>query len=144
MKGLISAVLSGTVFGLGLSVSQMTNPEKVKGFLDIFGQWDPSLALVMCSALITTGIGFKFVLRRSKPLFDKRFLLPTSQQIDTRLSVGAVLFGIGWGLSGLCPGPAIAGLGLAQSSTYVFIVSMAMGMFAFHKSRKFWTKPAEH
>jgi len=140
MNKVLAALLSGIVFGIGLSVSQMTNPEKVKGFLDIFGHWDPSLALVMCAALITTGIGYRLVLRRSKPLFDKNFLLPTQQRIDVRLSIGAVSFGIGWGISGLCPGPAIAGLGLGQSSLYVFVISMALGMVVFQQANRLFNR----
>jgi len=98
----VSTFIAGLLFGGGLTVSQMVNPEKVISFLDITGNWDPSLAFVMGGALLVTLIGYKFVLKRSGPLFDDKFRLPTRKDIDAPLLIGAALFGIGWGLAGLC------------------------------------------
>ena len=102
--------MSGLLFGLGLAVSNMINPQRVLAFLDIFGVWDPTLAFVMVGALGITMPGFSKVLKREKPLFSTKFTLPTKARIDKSLIIGAVLFGFGWGLAGLCPGPAIAAL----------------------------------
>jgi len=108
MQRSLISFASGGLFGAGLLVSQMTNPAKVIAFLDIFGNWDPSLAFVMGAALLVTFFGYRLVLGKDKPAHDTKFHLPTSKNIDGRLVGGAALFGIGWGLSGLCPGPAIA------------------------------------
>jgi len=127
----ITALIAGLVFGLGLVVSQMTNPAKVISFLDVFGDWDPSLALVMGSALIVTAIGYRLVLRRQAPVFADRFQLPTRTDLDARLMIGAALFGIGWGLVGLCPGPAIAGLAIGGVQLLIFLGALAIGMAGF-------------
>ena len=111
----ISALLAGLVFGLGLTVSSMVNPAKVLAFLDLFGNWDPSLAFVMGGALVVTALGYRLVWRRDRPVFAERFQVPGNRKVDARLAFGAVLFGIGWGLVGLCPGPAISAL----SSTFL-------------------------
>ena len=100
MSRTIIAFLAGTIFGLGLTISQMINPSKVIGFLDLFGDWDPSLAFVMGAALIVTGIGYQIVLRRPKPILAKGFELPGRSELDSRLLGGATLFGVGWGLVG--------------------------------------------
>lgn len=126
-----SAFIAGLVFGLGLTVSQMVNPQKVLNFLDVFGDWDPSLAIVMGAALIVTSIGYRIVLRRAAPVFGDRFRLPTRKDVDGRLIAGALCFGIGWGLVGLCPGPAIAGLSIGGAPLLLFLGSMAAGMAAF-------------
>ncbi len=131
MLKIISALISGLLFGLGLILSDMINPERILNFLDIFGAWDPTLALVMASALATTTLGYKIVLRQNKPLFDSSFRLPTKSDIDFKLVGGAALFGLGWGLSGYCPGPVITGLTLGHTETFFFFLSMLAGMGAF-------------
>lgn len=125
------ALAAGAVFGLGLSVSGMINPAKVIGFLDLFGHWDPSLIFVMLGGVVTTFLGYRYVKRFPKPLNDEVFHIPASTLIDSRLISGAVLFGLGWGLSGLCPGPALAGLVLAQGKTLLFVLSMFAGFYIF-------------
>lgn len=127
----ISGFVVGLVFGLGLVVSQMVNPAKVIGFLDLFGNWDPSLALVMGGALLVTAVGYRLVWRKPRPVFEARFQVPAKREIDSRLAAGAVLFGIGWGLVGLCPGPAIAALTIGGAKALGFLAAMAVGMVAF-------------
>jgi len=128
----LAALLAGLLFGAGLTVSQMINPAKVLGFLDLGGipanAWDPSLALVMAGALAITGVGFALVLRRPRPLLAPRFALPGKRDIDGRLIAGAALFGLGWGLAGYCPGPAVAALALGATKTLVFVAAMIAGM----------------
>ena len=124
MRRLLAGFAAGGLFGAGLLISQMTNPDKVLSFLDIFGDWDPSLAFVMGAALLVTVIGYRFVLRRSAPLFEGQFRLPTRTDIDGRLIGGAALFGAGWGLAGLCPGPAMASLSFGGLSVLVFVIAM--------------------
>lgn len=128
MKSNFAALCAGLVFGLGLTISQMINPAKVLGFLDIAGNWDPSLLFVMGGALVTTMAGYRFVLRAPKPMFADRFRLPTRKDIDGRLVGGAALFGIGWGLVGLCPGPALAGLTIGGLQSWVFVAAMVAGI----------------
>ncbi len=137
----LTAFFAGLIFGLGLVVSQMTNPAKVISFLDVFGQWDPSLALVMGAALIVTAIGYRFVLKRQAPVFADRFQLPTRTDLDARLMTGAALFGIGWGLVGLCPGPAIAGLAIGGTQILIFLAAMAAGMALFEVFDRFSKPP---
>jgi hypothetical protein len=122
--------LSGLLFSLGLIVSGMINPAKVIGFLDLFGQWDPSLAFVMAGAVAVTFVGFRYVLKQKNPRFATKFSIPTRTDIDAPLLIGPVLFGLGWGLVGLCPGPALAALTAAPKSTWVFFISMLVGMYA--------------
>ena len=122
------SLLAGVTMGLGLAISGMINPAKVLNFLDFSGDWDPTLVVVMASALITTLVGYRLVFRRKKPLFASRFSLPTRREIDTPLIAGAVLFGIGWGLAGFCPGPAIAALTSLRAEPFVFVAAMAAGM----------------
>ena len=126
----LSALVAGLIFGLGLTVSQMINPEKVLAFLDVFGNWDPSLAFVMGGGLVVTAIGYRLAWRRNQPIFAEKFQVPGNRKIDARLAVGAILFGIGWGLAGLCPGPAISALTLGGPKIYIFLVAMAAGMGA--------------
>lgn len=128
MKAILSALAAGLVFGLGLIVSGMVNPAKVLNFLDIAGQWDPSLALVMAGAAGTVFIGYRLVLGRGKPLVAERFTLPTATRIDARLAGGAALFGVGWGLVGFCPGPALTALGTGAAPALVFTAAMLAGM----------------
>ena len=119
----------GLIFGLGLVISGMINPAKVQNFLDIFGTWDPSLAFVMAGAVVVTFLGYRLAWRRAKPLLDDSFHLPQSQAINRRLILGATVFGIGWGLGGYCPGPALTGLGLLAPGTLVFLPAMLAGMW---------------
>ena len=126
-----SVLLIGFLFGVGLIVSGMTQPHKVIGFLDVFGTWDPSLAYVMGSALLVAHLGFRYVLDLPSPVYDNHFRLPRKTVIDLRLVTGAGFFGIGWGLSGFCPGPAIGSVLFLDSSITIFIVAMVAG-FALH------------
>jgi uncharacterized membrane protein YedE/YeeE len=124
----------GLVFGLGLLVSGMSNPTKVLGFLDVAsiasGTWDPSLALVMLGAITVALPGYRLVLKMPRPQFAARFHLPTSSEVDSRLFVGAALFGIGWGLVGLCPGPALTSLAVGGRQTLLYVLAMVAGMTA--------------
>ena len=126
-----AALLCGLVFGLGLIVSGMANPAKVLGFLDVAGRWDPSLALVMAGAVAVAFAGFLVAKRRTKSLIGADMALPSMQRIDARLVAGSALFGIGWGLAGFCPGPALVALGMGLPKALVFVGSMLVGMLAF-------------
>ena len=128
VKALVWVFVSGLLFGLGLTISGMINPAKVIGFLDVAGNWDPSLILVMASGLAVTVPGFHFILKQKRPLFEAKFFLPGKADIDLRLISGAVLFGVGWGLAGLCPGPALAGITSLDSSVLSFVAAMLGGM----------------
>lgn len=126
---LLLALLAGILFGLGLTVSQMVNPEKVKNFLDIFGNWDPSLAFVMLGALVIFGMGFLLLIRgRTHSLFGDRINQKSNHSLTPSLFVGAIIFGLGWGITGLCPGPAIANLSTGNIKIVVFIIVMILGM----------------
>jgi uncharacterized membrane protein YedE/YeeE len=129
MKNLIGLV-AGLFFGIGLVVSGMTNPSKVIGFLDIFGEWDYSLAFVMGGAVLVNLILFKLILNR-KPILEDSHSLPSKFKIDKRLISGAALFGIGWGLVGICPGPGIVNLVTLNFNAIIFIISMIVGMAIF-------------
>ena len=126
MQPLVSLV-AGVVFGLGLAVAEMTNPLKVLDFLDLAGHWDPSLAFVMGGAVMLTLAAFRFILRRPVPFYGERFHLPTLTQVDRKLLAGAALFGIGWGLVGYCPGPALATVLSGNSETWLFVPAMLVG-----------------
>jgi len=128
MRDLLAGWLVGLLFGLGLVVSMMMNPIKVLSFLDLAGDWDPSLALVMAGALAVTLVGYRLVLRGERPLFAPRFFLPDRRAIDARLLAGAAIFGIGWGLAGFSPGPAITALATGEPRVVLFVASMALGM----------------
>jgi len=130
MKNNMMALLAGIVFGLGLSLSQMTNPNKVLGFLDVTGNWDASLAFVMIGALLVTFFGFKTILKREAPINEPNFHLANKQQLDKSLLLGSAIFGIGWGLSGYCPGPAVAALGLFSGEALVMVISIYAGFWA--------------
>ena len=123
----IISLISGIIFGFGLTVSSMTNPAKVLGFLDLFGQWDPSLIFVMIGAIIVSSPFFFLTRNKVKPLFAQSFSIPEVKKIDTKLIVGSSLFGIGWGSAGLCPGPAISSVALLNNYSLAFIVSMFLG-----------------
>ena len=124
----IPSLISGTLFGAGLALGGMTNPARVRGFLDIFGAWDPTLAFVMGGAVIVMAIAWRFVPRMAAPLLDEQFHLPTRSDLTPRLIGGAALFGIGWGVAGLCPGPGVAALVIEPASAAIFVVAMLAGM----------------
>ena len=128
MNKLIS-LISGIIFGIGLVISQMINPEKVLGFLDLFGNWDPSLAFVMIGALIITSPMFHLIKKKEKPLFVNNFNYSKNKEINNKLIIGSVLFGAGWGLGGLCPGPAISSIALLNINSISFVVSMFFGFY---------------
>lgn len=120
--------VSGLMFAFGLIVSGLANPAKVLNFLDFAGSWDPSLALTMAAAVATTAVGYRLAFRRNAPLLGGVFQLPTVTDIDARLVGGAALFGIGWGLVGFCPGPAVTALGAGSGAAVIFVAAMLMGM----------------
>jgi uncharacterized protein len=144
MPSVLAALVSGLIFGLGLTVSQMINPAKVIGFLDIFGDWDPSLALVMATAIPVTALGYALAARRRSPVCAPGFVAPTQSQIDRRLVLGAILFGVGWGLVGYCPGPALAALSLGSPGTALFVGSMLVGMGTFSGLNSLFSREAKH
>ncbi len=127
----VGIFFAGVIFAVGLGISGMTHPEKVIGFLDFAGRWDPSLGFVMLGAVATHAVLYRLIRRRSSPLFGARFSVPTRSDVDARLIGGAALFGIGWGLGGFCPGPAIVALLSGAPAVAVFVVSMLCGMFLF-------------
>ena len=127
MRTVINA-LAGLIFGLGLLISGMANPAKVQNFLDLAGTFDPSLIFVMVGAIVVTFLGYRLVFQRPRPILAERFSLPTAKDIDARVIIGAGLFGIGWGLSGFCPGPAVTSLPLLAKGTLVFVPSMLIGI----------------
>jgi hypothetical protein len=124
----LAALVSGLIFGLGLSLSGMLDPARVRGFLDVTGTWDPSLAFVLGGAVIMAAMGYRLSLLSGRPLLDDRFRLPTKTKVDRSLILGSAIFGIGWGLAGLCPGPAVASLSLGLAPTILFVVAMLIGM----------------
>lgn len=129
--GMAAVFLLGMLFALGLGISGMTLPQKVMGFLDVAGDaWDPSLALVMISSAGTFLILHRWVLQQPRPLFDSKFHMPTVTDIDAPLLIGSALFGIGWGMVGFCPGPALTALVSGQSQVWIFFVAMIAGMYA--------------
>jgi len=128
MAKIAVSFLIGIVFGIGILVSGMANPAKVLNFFDVFGTWDPSLAFVMGGALVVTAIGFRLVLAKSHPLLANGFALPSKTDLDLRLIGGAATFGVGWGLSGFCPGGAIPALGLGRAEPVIFVAALVVGM----------------
>ena len=125
---LSSALFAGALFGLGLAVSGMTDPQRVLGFLDLFGNFDPTLLFVLGGAVATTTVLFRFVLKRPRPVLAHDFALSQVRRIDRPLVFGAALFGVGWGIAGYCPGPALAGLGVASAEALWFVPAMIAGM----------------
>lgn len=137
MKYVIS-LIAGLIFAVGLAVGGMTQPSKVIGFLDFFGDWDPSLAFVMGGAVLANLIVFKITTKtRERPLFEPKFRIPTRSDIDWQLVAGAGLFGIGWGLAGYCPGPGLTALGSAAATPFIFIAAMIAGMVLYQGFDKF-------
>lgn len=124
----LAALAAGALFGVGLAMSGMTDPLRILGFLDVFGAFDPALLFVLGGAVCTTLLLFRFVLRRPAPVWEARFQIPQARQIDRPLLLGAGLFGIGWGLAGYCPGPALVGLGIGAVEALWFVPAMIVGM----------------
>jgi len=132
MRGWLPALLVGILFGAGLAVSDMVNPARVLAFLDAAGAWDPTLAFVMAAALVPSALAYKFRRAMARPLLAERFAIPENRALDRRLLTGAALFGIGWGLVGFCPGPALAALIFGQWQPWLFVAAMLAGM-ALHR-----------
>ncbi len=133
---IFTAALAGLIFGLGLILSGMADPHKVLGFLDLAGAWDPSLALVMLGAIAAGVVGFAAASRRSTSLLALPMKLPAARDIDRRLVGGSLLFGIGWGIAGFCPGPALVGLGMGEAKAAVFVLAMLLGMAVFELAER--------
>ena len=129
----VISLLCGIIFGIGLVISEMINPEKVLGFLNVFGKWDPSLAFVMIGALIISSPLFHLLKNKEKPIFSTSFSISENKEIDKRLIFGSILFGAGWGLAGLCPGPAISSIALLNISSVTFVFSMFIGFYIASK-----------
>ncbi len=143
MKRILTAYVIGAIFGLGISLSGMANPAKVLNFFDVAGTWDPSLAFVMGAALLVTFFGYRYVLgHNAGPILDKEFLVPTARDLDGKLLGGSALFGIGWGLSGFCPGGAIPALGTGQTDVILFVAAMIAGILAARMLMTFRRPPA--
>jgi uncharacterized protein len=129
----VISLISGLLFGLGLSISGMTDPLRVLGFLDMFGQFDPSLIFVLGGAVMTSLMGFTLILQWAKPMWAEVFDLPLQTLVDRRLVIGSILFGLGWGASGYCPGPALASLAQPTMHLVIFVVAMLVGMLLVPK-----------
>ena len=126
--GKLAVLISGLLFGAGVTISGMVNPMKVLNFMDIFGHWDATLIFVMGAALAVTLPGYQMIFKRKAPLFEANFKLPLKKSIDTKLLAGAALFGLGWGISGFCPGPAVASVVFGRTESLTFVIAMAVGM----------------
>ena len=135
MRQAFVSLISGALFGTGLAISGMMDPKRVRGFLDVLGDWDPTLAFVMGGAVLVMGLAWLMQARLARPVFAESFNLPQTRLIDTKLISGAALFGVGWGLAGLCPGPALGALIIEPVSAGIFVVSMVAGM-AVHRMAK--------
>jgi uncharacterized protein len=144
MAAVVAAFVCGLIFGLGLLVGQMSNPAKVLNFLDVTGTWDPSLAFVMGGAVIIAAIGFALARWRKAPLLAAAFDWPRQTEIDARLLGGAALFGIGWGLVGFCPGPALTALGFGRPEAFLFVAAMIAGMVAFNRRDAISRRGTQH
>ena len=142
MAQIVAGLIGGLVFGIGLAVSGMTDPAVVIGFLDVAGAWNPALMFVLAGAVVVTFVGYRIVQKRTAPLLAPRFTLPTATAIDAELVGGAVVFGIGWGLAGYCPGPAIASIAALYPGTLVFLVAMVVGMIGARIVRASRSRPA--
>lgn len=140
---IFSALIIGMIFGLGIAISGMANPAKVLNFFDFAGTWDPSLIFVMGGALVTTAIGYRLVFAtRGRPLFDTDFALPVNRVVDRRLVLGSATFGLGWGISGFCPGGAIPALGLGYGDAVLFVGAMIAGIILARTTNTMFLKPA--
>ena len=129
MRHILPGLLVGLLFGAGLALSGMIDPARVLGFLDVTGAWDPTLAFVLGGALLPSALSYALVRRMKRPVMADEFCIPQNRSVETRLLAGAALFGVGWGLVGLCPGPAIAGLVLGKWQTWLFVAAMIAGMW---------------
>lgn len=130
MRAIAAALLAGVIFGAGLALSDMVNPARVQAFLDVAGDWDPTLAFVMAAALLPSAAAYRLRRRMDRPLLAEQFSIPERRALDRNLLAGSALFGVGWGLVGFCPGPAIAGLALRAWQPWVFVAAMMAGMLA--------------
>lgn len=139
---MIFCYLIGLLFGIGISVSGMANPAKVLNFFDVAGTWDPSLAFVMGGALMVTTLGYKIVLKRSRPLLADGFQLPTRRDLDLPLIGGAALFGVGWGIAGFCPGGALPAVGTGNPEVLIFVAALIAGIFAARWLKSTMTRPS--
>lgn len=143
MRATLSSGLSGLIFGIGLGISGMTQPEKVIAFLDLVDQWDPSLALVMVGAIAVHLVLYRAILRRESPLFAARFAIPTRTDVDPRLVIGSGLFGVGWAVGGFCPGPALVSAASLGADALIFVAAMTAGMILFHVLEGAWTRRSD-
>lgn len=139
MRRILAALLVGVIFGAGLALSDMINPARVQAFLDVAGRWDPTLLYVMGSALVPSALAYRVRRRMTHPVLAERFHVPANADPDPRLLVGAALFGVGWGIAGFCPGPAISGLVLGVWQVWLFVAAMLVGMIA----HRLLPRPAE-
>ena len=128
-----TSLLAGLVFGIGLVVSGMADPAKVIGFLDLAGRWNPSLAFVMAGAIAVGVIAFAFARRRTRSFLNTAMALPSNSAVDRRLVLGSLVFGVGWGIAGFCPGPGLVALGMGESKALIFVVAMVAGMAVFER-----------
>lgn len=142
MNSALAGFVAGLIFAIGLAISGMTQPGKVTAFLDIFGNWDPSLAFVMLGAITVHAVLYRVIRQRSTPLFAPTFFIPTRSDLDPRLLGGAALFGIGWGVGGFCPGPAVTSLASGHPSVITFVASMLGGMFLYKIADGARTQPS--
>lgn len=131
MKNGLATLVVGFVFAIGLGISGMTQPQKVVGFLDLFGNWDPSLIFVMLGGIVVHFVTYRLIRKLKSPLFSTDWNVPTKKEITPALVTGALLFGIGWGLGGFCPGPAVTSLASFEAKPFIFVLSMLVGMFLF-------------
>jgi uncharacterized protein len=143
VKGHLAAFGAGSLFAIGLAISGMTKPSKVAGFLDLAGAWDPSLAFVMVGAIAVHFVAYRLIRGRAAPLFDTKFYLPTRKDLDRRLVLGAALFGIGWGLGGLCPGPALVTAAGASTGAVLFVGAMTLGILIEQAVSRALARPKE-
>lgn len=142
MKQVLPGASVGLLFGAGLALSDMINPARVLAFLDVAGAWDPTLAFVMAGALLPSAIGYRLIRNMSRPLMAREFSVPQKRAIEPPLLAGAAIFGIGWGLAGFCPGPAIAALGFGMWQPWLFVAAMLAGMFAHRLYEQNSRRPA--
>lgn len=131
MKNNLTSLVVGLIFALGLGISGMTKPEKVIGFLDFFGNWDPSLMFVMAGAIGVHFFAYKLIRTKARPLFSEIWHFSTTQKVTPALIIGSIIFGVGWGLAGYCPGPAVVSLATFQRGPFVFVTAMLLGMWIF-------------